>query len=231
VLASVTVSCTKQQSSTDLKTDQQKFGYAVGADLGRSIKPVQNDLDLKAMEQGMEDAAAGRTLALDDQERQKIKMAMAGKIREEQNAARTATAKANQDAGDKFLAENGKRAGVKTTASGLQYEVIKEGTGPSPTPADRVTVSYVGTLPDGTVFDKSPQPVTFELGNVIPGWVEGVQLMKEGGKSKLYIPAKLGYGNLGAGAKIGPNQTLVFEVELMKVAPASQAASASSAKK
>lgn len=230
VLACVTVSCSKLQTgSSDLKTDQQKFGYAVGADLGRSIKPVQNDIDLKALERGMEDAAAGKPLAMDDQARQQIKMAMASKIRQEQNDARTAAAKTNQDAGDKFLAENGKRAGVVTTASGLQYESLKEGTGPSPTPADHVTVNYVGTLPDGTVFDKSPQPVTFELGNVIPGWVEGVQKMKEGGKAKLYIPARLGYGNMGAGAKIGPNQTLIFDVELLKVTSASAAASSSAA--
>ena len=135
-------------------------------------------------------------------------------------AERTAKAAAAKDAGEKFLAENGARAGVKTTASGLQYEILTEGSGANPKATDKVTVHYKGTLIDGTEFDSSysrGQPVTFPLGNVIPGWTEGLQLMKAGGKAKLFIPSALAYGERGAGAKIGPNETLVFEVELIGV--------------
>lgn len=123
-------------------------------------------------------------------------------------------------AGETFLADNAKREGIKVTDSGLQYEVLTEGTGDKPSAADRVTVHYTGTLINGEVFDSSVergQPVTFPLGNVIPGWTEGVQLMSPGAKYKFYIPAKLGYGERGAGGKIGPNQTLIFEVELISI--------------
>jgi FKBP-type peptidyl-prolyl cis-trans isomerase len=135
-------------------------------------------------------------------------------------AERTAKAAAAKDAGEKFLAENGKREGVKTTASGLQYEVMAEGSGAVPKATDKVTVHYKGTLIDGTEFDSSysrGQPVTFPLGNVIPGWTEGLQLVKAGGKARLFIPSSLAYGERGAGAKIGPNEALVFEVELIAI--------------
>jgi FKBP-type peptidyl-prolyl cis-trans isomerase len=122
--------------------------------------------------------------------------------------------------GEKFLAENKSKEGVKTTASGLQYKVNKEGTGKSPAATDNVLVHYEGKLLDGTVFDSSikrGEPISFPLNRVIPGWTEGLQLMKEGGKSTLYIPSKLAYGASGAGGAIGPNETLIFEVELIKV--------------
>ena len=122
--------------------------------------------------------------------------------------------------GEKFLAENATKEGVKTTESGLQYKVITEGDGPAPGATDEVTVHYVGTLINGEEFDSSiarGQPVTFPLGNVIEGWTEGLQLMKTGSKYQFFIPAKLGYGERGAGVKIGPNQTLIFEVELLGV--------------
>ena len=122
--------------------------------------------------------------------------------------------------GEKFLAENKSKEGVKTTASGLQYKVVKEGTGKSPAATDNVLVHYEGKLLDGTVFDSSikrGEPISFPLNRVIPGWTEGLQLMKEGGKSTLYIPSKLAYGASGAGGAIGPNETLIFEVELIKI--------------
>lgn len=122
--------------------------------------------------------------------------------------------------GKAFLTENAGKPGVKTTASGLQYKVVTEGTGKSPKSTDGVMVHYRGTLLDGTEFDSSykrNQPITFRLNQVIPGWTEGLQLMKEGGKSILYIPSNLAYGPRGAGGIIGPDETLVFEVELLKV--------------
>ena len=128
--------------------------------------------------------------------------------------------KVNVEAGQKFLDENAKRDGVVTTATGLQYEVLKEGSGDSPKETDNVTVHYHGTLIDGTVFDSSVdrgQPATFPVNGVIPGWVEALQLMNAGAKYKLFIPSNLAYGERGAGGAIGPNATLVFEVELISI--------------
>lgn len=229
VCAGVTVACSKIDSgntqaqaapSSALSTDSQKFGYAVGYDLGKSLQQVKGDVDVKALEMGIEEGAAGAKAKLDEKQREQIKMAMSQKIRAEQMAKREAEAKTNQEAADKFLAEQAKKPGVKTTADGLEYEVEKEGKGTPPGPNDRVTVNYKGMLPDGTVFDSSyerGEPVTFPLANVIPAWEEGLQLMKPGAKYKFYVPPKLAYGERGAGMKIGPNQALVFEVELLKV--------------
>ena len=126
----------------------------------------------------------------------------------------------NEKAGQQFLAENGKRVEVKTTPSGLQYEVIKEGDGPQPTAADQVVVHYTGKLIDGTVFDSSENrgvPATFGVTQVIPGWVEALQLMKVGSTWRLFIPSALAYGPQGAGGIIGPNQTLIFDVSLLEI--------------
>lgn len=133
---------------------------------------------------------------------------------------------ANAEAGKKFLDENGKKDGVKTTATGLQYKVEKEGKGAKPTKSDSVTVHYEGRLLDGTVFDSSyerKEPVTFKVTDVIPGWVEGLQLMNEGSKYTLYIPSTLAYGETGAPPSIPPNATLTFDVELIKVGEAAKA--------
>jgi FKBP-type peptidyl-prolyl cis-trans isomerase FkpA len=212
-----------EQSSadtSDLQTDAEKFGYAVGTDIGRSLKPVKDSVDLQSLMKGMQEAMEGQNPRLNDQEREQIKTAVSRKLQQKNMEERVAKAKENGDKGKAFLEANGKRPGVSTTKSGLQYESITEGKGASPRASDKVTVHYRGTLIDGTEFDSSykrNQPVTFPLGNVIPGWTEGLQLMKEGGKAKLYIPSELGYGERGAGAKIGPNETLIFEVELLNV--------------
>lgn len=138
-----------------------------------------------------------------------------------QRVAAEAAGKVNEEAGKAFLAENGKRPEVKTTASGLQYEVIKEGDGAQPGPNDQVTVHYTGKLIDGTVFDSSVErgaPATFGVTQVIPGWVEALQMMKAGSTWRLYIPSNLAYGPNGAGGVIGPNATLIFDVELISIA-------------
>ncbi len=138
----------------------------------------------------------------------------------EQQAAAKKMGEVNEVAGKKFLEENGKRAEVSVTPSGLQYEVLQEGTGKQPVATDRVTVHYTGRLIDGTVFDSSVErgePATFGVTQVIPGWVEALQMMKEGAKWRLFIPSQLAYGPNGAGGAIGPNSTLIFDVELIKV--------------
>ena len=214
----------------DLATDAQKFGYSIGVDLGRSLATVKDEVDLAALKKGLDEVAAGKEPRLDDKAREEIKNAASKKIQEKQLAERAKSADEAKGKGEAFLAENGKKEGVKTTASGLQYEVLSEGTGPTPTASDKVEVNYKGTLLNGETFDSSydrGQSVTFPLGNVIPGWTEGLQLMKVGSKFKFYIPAALAYGDRGAGGKIGPNETLIFEVELIKVekgdAPAAEA--------
>ena len=210
----------KSADASGLTTDAQKFGYSIGIDLGKSLQPVKQYVDVAALKAGLDDASSGATPKLDDAAREEVKNTVAKKMQEEQLAQRADQAKKNQEEGDKFLAENAKKPGVKTTKSGLQYEVLTEGKGPHPTDKDRVTVHYKGTLLNGETFDSSydrGQPVTFPLANVIPGWTEGVQLMTVGSKYKFYIPAALAYGERGAGVKIGPNSTLVFEVELLGI--------------
>lgn len=223
----VLAACAQQQDDADtaaasaaLDTDARKFGYAIGVDLGKSLQPVKDDVDIAALKAGLDDAFAGTTPKLDDAAREEIKNSVAKKMQERQQAERTEQAAKAQQEGEAFLAENAKREGVKATESGLQYEVITEGEGKRPTAEDRVTVHYKGTLINGEEFDSSysrGQPVTFPLSNVIPGWTEGVQLMTPGSKYKFVIPSELAYGERGAGVKIGPNETLVFEVELISI--------------
>jgi FKBP-type peptidyl-prolyl cis-trans isomerase len=222
LIAALASACDKggPHPTSALDTDAQKFGYAIGVDIGNSLAPVKTEVDIDALINGMEEALAGKTPRLDDEAREKVKSEVSRRLQAKQMEERTAKAAAAKDAGEKFLAENGKREGVKTTASGLQYEMLAEGSGATPKATDKVTVHYKGTLIDGTEFDSSysrGQPVTFPLGNVIPGWTEGLQLVKAGGKAKLYIPSALAYGERGAGAKIGPNEALVFEVELVSI--------------
>ncbi len=211
---------TASSSSAALETDAQKFGYAIGVDLGKSLQPVKADVDITALKAGLDDVFSGTEPKMDDATREEVKNTVAKKMQERQLQERTEQASKAGAEGEKFLAENGKKDGVKTTASGLQYEVLTEGKGAKPTAADRVTVHYKGTLINGEEFDSSysrGQPVTFPLANVIPGWTEGVQLMTPGSKYKFVIPSALAYGERGAGVKIGPNETLVFEVELISV--------------
>lgn len=228
--ASLLSACDKQENKdaaapaadggAALSSDAQKFGYAIGVDLGKSLQPVKDDVDVAALKAGLDDAFSGKTPQLDDAAREEVKNSVAKKMQERQMKERLEQATKAKDEGEKFLAENAKREGVKTTASGLQYEVLTEGKGNAPKASDRVTVHYKGTLINGEEFDSSysrGQPVTFPLANVIPGWTEGVQLMKPGAKYKFFIPSNLAYGERGAGVKIGPNSTLIFEVELISI--------------
>jgi FKBP-type peptidyl-prolyl cis-trans isomerase FklB len=207
------------QDKLDLKNPKQRASYCIGADIGGNLKEQGLDLDPKAMAVGLADAFAGKTALTKAEMREALevfKKEMMAQMEVKQKAA----AEKNIKEGEVFLAANAKKEGVKTTASGLQYKVIKSGAGKSPQGSDTVKVHYHGTLVDGTVFDSSverKEPVTFPVDGVIPGWTEALKLMKEGDKWQLFIPGKLAYGERGAGGKIGPNSTLLFEVELLSI--------------
>lgn len=209
--------------AVELETENQKVSYSLGLVLGEKLKLDLEEMDLDAFQQGIKAIYDGSTPLMDSQQVGETMQAFQMKKMEEQRQEMAKLAQANLDEGQKFLAENAKKSGVKTTESGLQYEETQAGTGKQPTVADTVKVHYRGTLIDGTEFDSSyarNEPVSFPLNGVIPGWTEGLQLMKEGGKAKLAIPAELAYGPGGMGNAIGPNSALLFDVELLEVNPA-----------
>jgi FKBP-type peptidyl-prolyl cis-trans isomerase FklB len=207
------------QDKPDLKDPKARVSYSIGADIGRSFKRQELDVDSKALAAGLVDALAGKT-ALTESEMRETMETFKKQFAEKMQAKQAASGEKNLKEGAAFLAANAKKEGVKTTASGLQYKVIKSGTGKTPKATDTVKTHYHGTLIDGTVFDSSVdrgEPVTFPVNGVIPGWTEALQLMKEGDKWQLVIPAKLAYGESGPSPKIGPNATLVFDVELLSI--------------
>ena len=197
-----------------------KVSDALGIGIGRQLSQMgAADLNIDDFAQAIKDVIAG-DLKLGDAEAQQIVQEFFAKQEEKQKAEAAEKGKAAKQDGEKFLAENGKKEGVITTASGLQYQVLREGNGQSPKATDTVECHYEGTLIDGTKFDSSydrGQTATFPLNQVIAGWTEGLQLMKEGGKYRFFIPYELGYGERGAGASIPPFSTLVFDVELVSV--------------
>jgi FKBP-type peptidyl-prolyl cis-trans isomerase len=199
---------------------QDRASYTIGLNLGKSLKTNDIQANIDLIVKGLRDGLGGGQALLTDEEMQTTMQTLQQQVTAQQEAKRKALGEKNKVEGEAFLAKNKEKPGVKTTASGLQYEVISEGTGPMPKATDSVTVNYKGTLMDGTVFDSSydrKEPVTFVLNQVIPGWTEGVQLMKVGSKYKFYIPSAMGYGERGAGNTIGPNTPLIFEVELLSI--------------
>ncbi|MFZ5698711.1 MAG: FKBP-type peptidyl-prolyl cis-trans isomerase [Pseudomonadota bacterium] len=196
------------------------FGYTMGYTLGQRIATDIKDLDVGAFQEGFNTAYTGGAGKLTDAQMQQVISQFQEQRMAQVKAEREQLAADNLIKSNEFLAKNSKRKGVKKTPTGLQYEVLKKGTGPSPLPTDMVTAHYHGTFPDNTVFDSSRdgEPAQFPLNRVIAGWTEGVQLMNKGAKFKFFIPPQLGYGERGAGDSIGPNQALVFEVELIDFA-------------
>ena len=204
-----------------LKSLKEKVSYSIGLNIGKSMKQDSVDLDPDVLLRGMKDALAGAKPLLTDEQIQEAMVAFQKEMQTKVAEARKASGEKAKKEGEAFLADNKKKEGVVTRPSGLQYKVIKKGTGNrNPKAADTVVTHYVGTLLDGTEFDSSikrGEPAEFEVGGVIPGWTEALQLMKVGDKWQLFVPAELGYGDRGAGRIIGPNATLVFEVELLEI--------------
>ena len=205
-----------------LPTEKDQASYMIGMQMAKSLEPAKDDIDVDVIAKAIKTSLSGGKLLLTQEQAQKIAEKFGEKMQAKQIADMMAKAKKNAADGVAFLAANGKKPNIKTTATGLQYEVITEGKGAKPKATDVVQVNYKGSLLDGTVFDDSAQhggPATIPLPQVVPGWREGISLMPVGSKYRFWIPAALGYGEQGTpGGPIPPNATLVFEVELLDVA-------------
>jgi len=226
----------KTADAVELKTLDEKVSYIFGYNLGKNAKAGEFNINSPILAQAVEDAMAEKESRISMEEMQQVMAQFQQKQEAMQQASIEAARKEMTEKADKnkaegaaFLAENGIKEGVSTTASGLQYKVMTAGEGVKPGAEDKVEVHYTGRLLDGKVFDSSVsrgKTITFDVGGVIPGWTEVLQLMEEGAKWEVYIPSDLAYGPGGTGGDIGPNATLIFEVELIKVNPEPKAAPA-----
>ncbi|BCA80625.1 FKBP-type peptidyl-prolyl cis-trans isomerase [Desulfuromonas sp. AOP6] len=218
----VATGCTAQEKAPELKDLKDKVSYSIGLDIGRNFKAQGVEVEPALLLKGMKDALADAQPMLTDEQIEETMTAFQQQMMEKQQKMISELAETNKKEGQVFLAENAKKEGVVSLPSGLQYKVVSAGEGASPKAEDTVSVHYRGTLVDGTEFDSSysrGEPATFPVNGVIPGWTEALQLMKKGAKYELYIPAELAYGQRGAGPAIGPNATLIFEVELLEIEP------------
>ncbi len=207
--------------TTELETPEERLSYTIGMDIGQSLAGQDMDLDIDLVMEGLRATYAGEETLLTREEAlaERQQFIEQRQQRLEQDRAEEATV--NREEGEAFLAQNAQNDDVMVTDSGLQYRVMEEGDGERPSATDRVTVHYKGTLINGVEFDSSyarGEPATFGLNQVIPGWTEGLQLMREGGKYEFFIPSDLAYGEQGRPGPIGPNATLIFEVELIEIA-------------
>ena len=213
-LAVLLMSCQgNTQNKSDMKTQKDTVSYGIGLNIGKNLKAQSIDIDPDLLIQGVKDQMAGSKTLITEEQAQAAIMSM-------QQQGMTKQLEKNKKEGEAFLAENKKKDGVKTTASGLQYKIIKDGTGPKPKADQRVTVNYRGTLVDGTEFDSSfkrGQPAEFAISEVVKGWGEAMQMMSVGSKWEIYFPPDLGWGERGAGAAVPPNATVIFEVELLGI--------------
>ncbi len=210
----------ERPAATELKSFAEKISYVLGREIGHSFKESPVEIELDIFIQGMTDSLQGGKSLLDADETNQIKQEFSRQVQERRQTQMAALSQKNRADGEAFLATNKNKEGVITTASGLQYKVLKKGDGPKPQNNDKVTVHYRGTLLDGTEFDSSykrGKPATFQVNGVIRGWTEALQLMNVGSKYQLFIPSDLAYGTRGAGRKIGPNSTLIFDVELLGI--------------
>ena len=207
--------------SQELESDTDRLSYTVGMDIGNSLSEQGMDLDLDLLIEALRASYLGEETRLTTEEALAERDKFMQRRQQELEEERSRDAETNLEEGQAFLAQNAEREDVTQTESGLQYRVIEEGEGASPVATDQVTVHYRGTLLNGTEFDSTyarGEPATFALNQVIPGWTEGVQLMNEGAKYEFFIPADLAYGEQGRPGPIGPNSTLIFEVELIEIA-------------
>ena len=203
-----------------LKDQRDKASYSIGVKIGADMKANALDLNSEALVTGLQDGISGAKPQLSDKERADSLMAFEQDLQKKEIERLKQLAEKNKKEGAEFLAANKAKEGVKTLSSGLQYKVLAEGNGTQPKPTDQVTVNYRGTFLDGTEFDSSykrGEPITFPVNGVIKAWSEALPLMKTGAKWQLFVPAELAYGEKGAGRAIGPNSTLIFEVELVGI--------------
>lgn len=203
-----------------LKTNRDKANYAIGVNVASNLKHQGIEIDLDLVMKGMKDTFSGAKLLLSDEDLRKTISLYQAEVRRSQAKARAVESEANKKEGEAFLAENKKKDGVVTLPSGLQYRIIKAGNGKMPAEADTVECRYRGTLIDGTEFDSSERtgkPATFKVAGVIPGWREALELMPVGSTWQLFIPSQLAYAEKGTRGSIGPNETLIFEVELLAI--------------
>jgi FKBP-type peptidyl-prolyl cis-trans isomerase FklB len=202
------------------KTQKEKVSYAIGMEMGKGVKSQGIDVDPSILAQGLRDAMSGAKPQMSEEELKQVISALQQEMRQKQMQMQEAAAAENKNKGDTFLAENSKKDGVVALPDGLQYKILSAGTGKKPAETDTVMCNYKGTFLDGTEFDSSAQagkPVPFEVKNVIPGFKEVLQLMPVGSKWQVFIPSNLAYGERGAGNVIGPNATLIFEIELVSI--------------
>jgi FKBP-type peptidyl-prolyl cis-trans isomerase len=214
------VSQAQSQETQNLKTQKDKASYAIGVDVARTFKRLGVDFDLEIMIRALRDVYSEKKLSMTEEELHTTMSAHIANLREKQATAIKKAAEENKKEGEAFLAENKTKEGVITLPSGLQYKVLKTGDGKKPADTDMVEVNYRGTLINGTEFDSSykrGQPAQFKVSAVVAGWREALKLMPVGSKWQLFIPSKIAYGERGAGSNIGPNQTLIFEVELLAI--------------
>ena len=203
-------------------SQKDQLGYSYGYVMGRTNADTLKDINLDAFIQGLKQGSIGQKASLTDEEMAKALAQYKQQSEAKQLIEFQQVAQNNAKLGETFLAENAKKSGIISTKSGLQYQVLQTGQGKKPSANSKVSVNYEGRLLDGTVFDSSiarNQSVEFQVSQVIAGWTEGLQLMQEGAKYRFFIPAKLAYGEIGSGDAIGPNSTLIFDVELLKVLP------------
>ncbi|HKZ46030.1 MAG TPA: FKBP-type peptidyl-prolyl cis-trans isomerase [Thermodesulfobacteriota bacterium] len=212
--------CVNAGDNTALKSEKDKVSYSIGLNIGNNFKSQSVDINPDILAKGVKDALSGSKSLMTEKEIQETMAAFQKEMNAKQTERIKALAEKNKKDGEAFLAENKKKEGVKTTASGMQYKIIKAGNGAKPKATDTVAVNYRGTLIDGTEFDSSykrGEPTIFPLNGIIPGWLEALQLMPVGSKWQLFLPPALAYGERGSGREIGPNAALVFDVELLSI--------------